>query len=84
MIHTHARRMLYFSDLYGPDYGPDFNAVVERHARLLDIARSGNPDDIARAVSDHIIEGGHKRVARIAAADVALRPSLAMKETVGR
>jgi DNA-binding GntR family transcriptional regulator len=73
MIHTHARRMLYFSDLYGPDYGPDFNAVVKRHARLLDIVRSGNPDDIARAVSDHIIEGGHKRVARIAAADVARR-----------
>lgn len=68
VIHTHARRMLIFSDLYGRDYGPDFNAVVERHARLLDVVRAGNPDEIAQAVSDHITEGGHKRVARIAAA----------------
>jgi DNA-binding GntR family transcriptional regulator len=68
VIYTHARRMLFFSDFYGPDYGPDFNAVVERHRRLLEVVRAGNPDDIARAVSDHITEGGHKRVAWIAAA----------------
>lgn len=66
VIHTHARRMLIFSDLYGPDYGPDFSAVVKRHRRLLDIIRGGNPEEISRAVSDHITEGGHKRVARIA------------------
>jgi len=71
VIHTHARRMLFFSDLYGPDNGPAFNAVVDRHRRLLDIVRAGNPDDIARAVSDHNTEGGHKRVARIAAAQSA-------------
>ncbi len=71
VIHTHARRLLIFSDLYGRDYGPDFIAVVERHARLLEIVRAGDPDDIARAVSDHITEGGHKRVARIAAAQGA-------------
>jgi DNA-binding GntR family transcriptional regulator len=67
VIHTHARRMLIFSDLYGSDYGPDFSAVVKRHARLLDVIRGGDPEEISRAVSDHITEGGHKRVARIAA-----------------
>ena len=71
LIHTHVRRMLYFSDLYTTDYGPDLNSVVERHARLLDVLRSGSPDEVARAVSDHIGEGGHKRVARIAAASSA-------------
>jgi DNA-binding GntR family transcriptional regulator len=67
VVHTHARRMLIFSDLYGPDYSPEFGAVVKRHARLLEVVRGGNPEEITRAVSDHITEGGHKRVARIAA-----------------
>ena len=62
-IHTHVRRLLIYSDLYGPD----FDLVVERHARLIDIVRAGDPETIERAVSDHITDVGKNIVAKMTA-----------------
>jgi DNA-binding GntR family transcriptional regulator len=62
-IHTHVRRLLIYSDLYGPDFG----AVVERHARLIKTVRAGDPDTIERAVRDHITEVGRDIVAKMMA-----------------
>ena len=66
-IHMHSRRLLVYSDLYDPDFG----AVVERHARLIDVIRGGDPDTIERAVSDHITEVGRSIVAKMTAAPPA-------------
>ena len=63
-IHMHSRRLLVYSDLYDPD----FAAVVERHARLIDVIRGGDPDVIERAVSDHITEVGRSIVEKMLAA----------------
>jgi DNA-binding GntR family transcriptional regulator len=60
-IHTHTRRLLVYSDRYGPD----FDAVVQRHAKFLDVIRGGDPDTIERAVSDHVTEVGRTIVAKI-------------------
>lgn len=62
-IQTHNRRLLVYSDLYRPDFG----AVVRRHGTLLDVIRTGDPDRIAQAVHDHIIEVGHDIVAQMSA-----------------
>jgi len=62
-IHTHVRRLLIYSDLYGPGFG----AVVERHARLIETVRAGDPDAIERAVRDHITEVGRDIVAKMTA-----------------
>ena len=62
-IHTHVRRLLIYSDLYGPDFG----TVVERHARLIETVRAGDPDAIERAVRDHITEVGRDIVAKMTA-----------------
>jgi DNA-binding GntR family transcriptional regulator len=66
-IHMHSRRLLVYSDLYNPD----FVAVVERHARLVEVLRGGDPDTIERAVSDHITEVGRTIVAKMRAAQPA-------------
>jgi DNA-binding GntR family transcriptional regulator len=63
-IHMHSRRLLVYSDLYDPD----FAAVVERHGRLVDVIRGGDPDVIEHAVSDHITEVGRSIVEKMLAA----------------
>jgi DNA-binding GntR family transcriptional regulator len=63
-VHMHSRRLLVYSDLYDPD----FAAVVERHAQLVDVLRGGDPDTIERAVSNHITEVGRSIVAKMRAA----------------
>lgn len=66
-IYTHTRRLLVYSDLYESD----FDVVVQRHARLLDTVRTGDPDAIQRAVSSHITDVGRNIVAKMTAAPPA-------------
>jgi DNA-binding GntR family transcriptional regulator len=77
-IHMHSRRLLVYSDLYDPD----FAAVVERHARLIDVIRGGDPDVIERAVSDHITEVGRSIVEKMLAAPAASAPAEATTAVV--
>ena len=68
LVHTHSLRLLVYSDLYDPD----FAAVVERHARLIDVLRAGDPAAIEQAVSNHITEVGRSIVAKMRATAPAM------------
>jgi GntR family transcriptional regulator of gluconate operon len=39
-------------------YYPDINGLADRHARIVEVIRSGGADEAERHISDHILQGG--------------------------